>query len=95
MVIRSFRRCKVISLISTGEKRENIIAGIHESIAARVVAMAGRIGLGAPVMMTGGVAKNEGVVKALENKTGHAIDVSDKTQVTGAIGAALIAGTQS
>ena len=89
-----FAESEVISLISKGEKRENIIAGIHESIAARVVAMAGRIGLGAPVMMTGGVAKNEGVVKALENKTGLSIDVSDKTQVTGAIGAALIASNQ-
>ena len=90
-----FAESEVISLISKGEKRENIIAGIHESIAARVVAMAGRIGLGAPVMMTGGVAKNEGVVKALENKTGHRMEVSDKAQVTGAIGAALIASVQS
>jgi activator of 2-hydroxyglutaryl-CoA dehydratase len=57
--------------------------------------MAGRIGLTAPVMMTGGVAKNKGVVNALENKTGHAIGVSEKAQVTGAIGAALIAGSQS
>jgi activator of 2-hydroxyglutaryl-CoA dehydratase len=57
--------------------------------------MAGRIGLTAPLMMTGGVAKNKGVVKALENKTGYGIEVSQKTQVTGAIGAALIAGFQS
>jgi predicted CoA-substrate-specific enzyme activase len=90
-----FAESEVISLISKGEKRENIIAGIHESIAARVVAMAGRIGLSAPLMMTGGVAKNKGVVKALENKTGHSIEVSEKTQVTGAIGAALIASSQS
>jgi predicted CoA-substrate-specific enzyme activase len=90
-----FAESEVISLISKGEKRQNIIAGIHESIASRVVAMAGRIGLSAPLMMTGGVAKNKGVVKALENKTGHAIEVSEKAQVTGAIGAALIASSQS
>ena len=90
-----FAESEVISLISKGEKRENIIAGIHESIASRVVAMAGRIGLSAPLMMTGGVAKNKGVVKALESKTGYAIEVSEKTQVTGAIGAALIASFQS
>ena len=89
-----FAESEVISLISKGEKRENIIAGIHESIASRVVAMAGRIGLSAPLMMTGGVAKNKGVVKALEDKTGYGIEVSEKTQVTGAIGAALIAGSQ-
>ena len=90
-----FAESEVISLIAKGERRENIIAGIHASIAARVAAMAGRIGLSAPVMMTGGVAKNKGVVAALENKLGHAIEVSPKTQVTGAIGAALIAGLHS
>jgi activator of 2-hydroxyglutaryl-CoA dehydratase len=53
--------------------------------------MAGRIGLTAPVMMTGGVAKNIGVVKALEKKIGHSIFVSKEAQVAGAIGAAIIA----
>jgi predicted CoA-substrate-specific enzyme activase len=86
-----FAESEVISLISRGEKRANIIAGIHESIAARVAAMANRIGLTAPIMMTGGVAKNVGVRKALEKKIGQAIEVSEKTQVTGAIGAALLA----
>ena len=86
-----FAESEVISLISKGEKRENIIAGIHESIAARVVAMAGRTGLKAPIMMTGGVAKNIGVVKALEKKLGQPIEVSPQSQVTGAIGAALLA----
>ena len=85
-----FAESEVISLISKGEKRNNIIAGIHESIAARVVAMAGRVGLKIPIMMTGGVAKNIGVVKALERKTGEKIVVSPKAQITGAIGAALI-----
>jgi activator of 2-hydroxyglutaryl-CoA dehydratase len=42
-------------------------------------------------MMTGGVAKNIGVVKALEQKIANKIEVSDKAQVTGAIGAAIIA----
>ena len=90
-----FAESEVISLIATGELRENIIAGIHASIAARVAAMAARIGLSAPVMMTGGVAKNKGVVAALEEKLGQSIEVSQKTQVTGAIGAALIASAQS
>ncbi|MEJ2165283.1 MAG: acyl-CoA dehydratase activase [Desulfobacterales bacterium] len=86
-----FAESEVISLISKGEKREHIIAGIHESIAARVAAMANRIGLRPPLMMTGGVAKNVGVVKALEKKIGQQIEVSPQSQLTGAIGAALIA----
>jgi predicted CoA-substrate-specific enzyme activase len=86
-----FAESEVISLISKGERRENIIAGIHEAIASRVVAMANRIGIAAPTMMTGGVAKNVGVLDALEKRLGQPIDVSPKAQVTGAIGAALIA----
>ncbi len=86
-----FAESEVVSLIAKGEKRENIIAGIHESIAARVVAMATRTGLQAPIMMTGGVAKNIGVVKAVERKIGKKIEVSPLSQLTGAIGAALLA----
>jgi len=90
-----FAESEVISLISKGEQRANIIAGIHESICSRVVAMAGRVGLHAPVMMTGGVARNIGVVKALEKKIGMPVEVSEHAQVNGAIGAALIAANMS
>jgi len=86
-----FAESEVISLISKGEKRVNIIAGNHEAIAARVVAMANRVGFSPRIMMTGGVAKNIGVVRALERKIGQKIEVSEKSQVTGAIGAAIIA----
>ena len=88
-----FAESEVISLIARGENRANIIAGIHESIATRVSAMAGRVGLQGPVMMTGGVAKNIGVVHALEAKIGQPIIVTPHTQVTGAIGAARMAET--
>jgi predicted CoA-substrate-specific enzyme activase len=86
-----FAESEVISLISRGEARENIIAGIHESIATRVSAMANRIGVRPPVMMTGGVAKNIGVVKALEVKLGMTIEVTEAAQVMGALGAAILA----
>jgi predicted CoA-substrate-specific enzyme activase len=86
-----FAESEIISLIAKGEKRENIIAGIHESICARVLAMANRIGIKSPVMMTGGVAKNIGVVRAFEKAIGSPIEVSDYAQVNGAIGAALLA----
>ncbi len=90
-----FAESEVVSLISKGENRQNIIAGIHESIASRVVAMGNRIGLRDPVMMTGGVAKNIGVVRALEKKINTSISVSENAQVTGAIGAGLIARDQT
>jgi len=86
-----FAESEVISLIAKGENRENIIAGIHEAISSRVLAMARRIGLTGLIMMTGGVAKNIGVVRALEAALGHAIAVSEHAQVNGAIGAACLA----
>lgn len=87
-----FAESEVISLIARGEARENIIAGLHEAVAARVAAMAARVRLSSPVVMTGGVARNSGVVKALEKKLGLSIGVSPFAQVNGAIGAALLAG---
>jgi (R)-2-hydroxyacyl-CoA dehydratese activating ATPase len=86
-----FAESEVISLISKGETRDNIIAGIHESVASRVYAMAQRVKAEQPIMMTGGVAKNIGVVKALEKKFDSHIEVNDLAQVNGAIGAAVLA----
>jgi predicted CoA-substrate-specific enzyme activase len=86
-----FAESEVISLIAKGEKREDIIAGIHESIASRVWSMASRIGVAEPVVMTGGVAKNAGVVRALEAKVGSRLVISEYPQENGAIGAAVLA----
>ena len=86
-----FAESEVINLIARGEARPNIIAGIHDAVAARVVAMARRVGLVPPVMMTGGVALNRGVVRALERHIGHPVAVTPQAQVNGAVGAALIA----
>ena len=86
-----FAESEVISLISKGESRENIIAGIHESVAFRVSALAKRVGVVPPLIMTGGVAKNIGVVNALERQLKIVIQVSEYCQVNGAIGAAVMA----
>ena len=88
-----FAESEVISLIAKGEQRQDIIAGIHESIAARVSSMAGRVGLQEPVMITGGVARNVGVIHALEKKLGMKIEVSPYAQENGAIGAAILAAS--
>ncbi len=61
-------------------------------MASRVSALARRVGVVEPVMMTGGVAKNIGAVRALERKLETAIEVSEYAQVNGAIGAAILAG---
>ena len=85
-----FAESEVISLISAGVEREDIAAGLHDSIASRISAMVHRVGLKEPVIMTGGCAKNRGLVKALEKSLAVAIRIDNKTaQINGALGAAL------
>jgi predicted CoA-substrate-specific enzyme activase len=87
-----FAESEVISQIAAGVPKDVIIAGIHEAIAARISGMVGRITVCDRVVMTGGVARNAGVVQMLEEKLGRRILVLPEAQITGAIGAALIAG---
>ncbi len=86
-----FAESEVISMIAAQEKRENIIAGIHEAAAARIAILANKIKIREPVMMTGGVAKNKGMVTALENRLGFKLIVGESPQENGAIGAAVLA----
>jgi predicted CoA-substrate-specific enzyme activase len=86
-----FAESEVISLFAKGTKKENIAAGIHKSIARRVAGMAKRIGVAPLLVFCGGVAKNVAVKKFLEEELGFEIVTPDQPQLTGAIGAALIA----
>ncbi len=86
-----FAESEVISHLSAGSKKEDIVAGIHASVAGRVSALAKRIGVKEKVVMVGGVAKNKGVVKAMEDALGIKIEVPELAQLTGALGAALFA----
>lgn len=84
-----FAESEVITLLARGEIRENIAAGLCNSIAERITTMTKRIGLKEEVMMTGGVAKNIGLVKILENKLNTKIFIPGEPQIIGALGAAL------
>ena len=86
-----FAESEVISQLSMGTDKCDIIAGIHRSVAHRVTGLAHRIGVVPALVMTGGVAQNEGVVKALQNELGCEIHRSPLTQYNGALGAALYA----
>jgi predicted CoA-substrate-specific enzyme activase len=86
-----FAESEVITHLTTGVPRDEIIAGIHQAIAARLSTMLGRIPLRDAVMLTGGVARNAGVARMLEERLGHTIIVPRQAQMAGAIGAALVA----
>ncbi len=86
-----FAESEIVSLVAEGHPVEEIIRGIHDSIAERTVGLANRVGLEKEVVMTGGVAKNGGVVKSLEERLRDNIHIPDEPQVVGAVGAALLA----
>ncbi|MHA1144532.1 MAG: acyl-CoA dehydratase activase [Candidatus Helarchaeota archaeon] len=87
-----FAETEVVSLIAEGKKVEDIIAGIHEAIASRIMSLVNRVGIVKDVTISGGVAKNEGVVNALEKKLGFEIKkLPMDPQLMGALGAALFA----
>ena len=86
-----FAESEVISLFARGASKEDIASGIHKSIARRVAGMAKRIGVAPQLAFCGGVAKNNAVKKYLEVELGFDIVRPEHPQLTGAIGAALIA----
>ena len=86
-----FAESEVISQLSADTDKRDIINGIHMSVAGRVAGLAHRVGVQDQVVMTGGVAQNSGVVKALEDQLGHKVHTSPLTQYVGALGAALFA----
>jgi predicted CoA-substrate-specific enzyme activase len=86
-----FAESEIVSLIGQGVDKNKIIKGLIYSIADRITSMVERVGLEEPVCMTGGVAKNLGVVKALEEKLNTKIIIPDEPQITGALGAAYLA----
>ena len=71
----------------------DIIYGLNVSVASKVGALAARLGKKNPgeYMMTGGVAKNPGIIKALEEKLDAKLYICDEAQLCGALGAALFA----
>ena len=86
-----FAESEVISLLSKECSKADIAAAIHDAIARRIMGMVSQLGLRQKVVMVGGVAKNSGVVRSLERMLGTTFLIPEEPQITGALGAALIA----
>ncbi len=85
-----FAEQEVISQLASGESVPNLLAGIHEAVATRIFALVNKLKIKPDVALTGGGAKNIGLVKALEAKFGGAVLIPREPLLTGALGAALI-----
>ena len=88
-----FAESEVVSLVAQNKEVADIIHGLNVSVASKVGALAARLGKDNPgeYMMTGGVAKNQGIIQALEEKLGAKLYICDEAQLCGALGAALFA----
>jgi len=90
-----FAESEVISQLAAGTPVPDVVAGICASVASRVAALAKRVGVKEQVCMSGGVAQNGGVRRALEKALGVPIVYSPQAQLAGALGAALYAEQHS
>lgn len=86
-----FAESEVVSLVAQDKAVPDIIHGLNVSVASKVGALAGRLGKEGGYMLTGGVAQNEGVIRALEEKLGEPLYICKEAQICGALGAALFA----
>ncbi|RLC73582.1 MAG: 2-hydroxyglutaryl-CoA dehydratase [Chloroflexi bacterium] len=85
-----FAQQEVVSKLAEGVALSDILAGLHQAIASRILSLVNRLGIEPEVVVTGGGAKNIGLVKALERKLGFPIVLPPDPLLTGALGAALL-----
>ena len=88
-----FAESEIISFLSEGRSKEDIVAGMHRSVVKRIVNMgrAGQIAFEEPIVFTGGAAQNIGMVKEFKDLLGKEVLTTDTPQSTAALGAALFA----
>jgi len=86
-----FAQQEVVTLLSDGENLEDIIAGLHDALSSRVAGLARRLKVEPDVVLTGGVAKNAGIVKAMKENLGCELLIPEDPLLTGALGAAILA----
>jgi len=90
-----FAQQEVVSHLSEGEKLEDIISGLHDALSSRVAGLARRLKVEPDVVLTGGVAINSGIVKAMKENLGCELLIPEDPLLTGAFGAAILAKEHS
>ena len=87
-----FAESEAISRIAEGTAKEDILAGLHRTLAAKIETMVQRVGIEPDCALVGGGAKDIGLVKGIEERLGRRLLIPDEPQIVAALGAALIAG---
>lgn len=86
-----FAESEVLSWLGRGKKIDDILLGVHQSIAARSAGLLRRVGIEEEVTFTGGVARNIAMIQTLQERLGTRVNVSEDSHFMGALGAALFA----
>jgi len=86
-----FAKSEAIAYLRKGVAKSDILAGLHEAIATRSLNLLKRLSIEKDFSITGGIAKNSGMVAKLSEKVGLAPLLCDDPQIVGAVGAALFA----
>jgi predicted CoA-substrate-specific enzyme activase len=86
-----FAESEAISRLSQEARKEDLLAGLHRALAAQINSLAERVGVELDVAITGGGARDVGLIQALKEIRGHDILVPPNPHMTAALGAALIA----
>lgn len=86
-----FAESEVLAWLGKGKKIEDILWGVHKSIASRSAGLMRRVGINDEITFTGGVSRNIGMVKALEERLEKPLNISEDCHYMGALGAALFA----
>ncbi len=90
-----FAESEVINYIGEGKNREDIAAGVVDSVAAKVAQLSQRKNLSEKVILTGGLSHSEYFTKILSGKVGKTVEPTADGRYAGALGAALLAREKS
>lgn len=86
-----FAESEIVGEIHRGTPTEDILQAVHESVATKIAQLSRRIGLEPQLILTGGVARNSGIIEALEKNLALAIRTPENPEIVGALGAAILA----
>lgn len=86
-----FAESEILGWLARGRKVEDILMGVHASIASRSLSLLRRVGIESELTFTGGVARNVAMVHLIREMSGVVVNVSEESHFCGAIGAALFA----
>jgi len=88
----AFGRGAAVTMRKEGERKEDILNGLHESIANRVMALVKKVGIADKFVISGGIGRNVALVKKIEARLdGLKVNLPPEPMIVGAVGAALFA----